>query len=186
MRRKYARMAEAVNFPFYYSMERVRQINETGGIMNEFKRILVVSRMIQSSRKAIQVGVSLAQKHKAKLYVIQSIYNPFALKGWSVGTLSLADEYENLLQGTRRRLSELVDSEKVKGVSIKELVREGEPTEEILKTIEMEKIDLLVMLAHEESRLENLFFNRSNDELVRKMPCSIMLVKQEPEEISEE
>lgn len=36
------------------------------------------------------------------------------------------------------------------------------------------------MLAHEEGRLEDLFFNRSNDELVRKMPCSIMLVKKEP------
>ena len=28
--------------------------------------------------------------------------------------------------------------------------------------------------------MENLMFNRSNDELVRKMPCSIILVKKEP------
>jgi nucleotide-binding universal stress UspA family protein len=148
--------------------------------MNEFKRILVVSRMIQSCRKAIQVGVSLARKNEAELYVIHSIYNPFGLRGWSVGTLSLEKEYENILQDARRKLSELVESEKTKGMSIKELVREGEPTEEILKTIEQEKIDLLVMLAHKEGRLEDLFFQRSNDELVRKMPCSIMLVKQEP------
>ena len=151
--------------------------------MNEYKRILVVSRMIQSSRKAIQVGVSLAQKYEAQLYVIQSIYNPFGLRGWSVGTLSLAKEYENILQETRRKLSELIESEKTKGMSIKELVREGEPTEEILKTIQAEKIDLLVMLAHKEGRVEDLFFNRSNDELVRKMPCSILLVKQEPGEM---
>jgi nucleotide-binding universal stress UspA family protein len=64
-------------------------------------------------------------------------------------------------------------------MSIKELVRSGDPTEEILKTIAEEKIDLLVMLAHEEGHLEDLFFNRGNDELVRKMPCSILLVKQE-------
>ena len=62
--------------------------------MNEYKRILVVSRMIQSSRKAIQYGVSLAQKYKAELYVIHSIYNPFSLRGWSVGTLSLKKEYK--------------------------------------------------------------------------------------------
>ena len=36
------------------------------------------------------------------------------------------------------------------------------------------------MLAHEEGRVEDLFLNKSNDELVRKMPCSIMLVKKEP------
>ena len=151
--------------------------------MNEYKRILVVSRMIQSSRKAIQIGVSLAQKYEAELYVIHSIYNPFGLKGWSVGTLSLAEEYENILRDAKQKLSALVESEKAKGMSIKEMVREGEPTEEILKTIAQEKIDLLVMLAHTEGRLEDLFFNRSNDELVRKMPCSIMLVKQEPGEI---
>jgi nucleotide-binding universal stress UspA family protein len=69
---------------------------------------------------------------------------------------------------------------------IKELVREGEPTEEILKTIEAEKIDLLVLLAHEEGHVEHFLFGRSNEELVRKMPCSIMLVKKEPEAIAEE
>jgi nucleotide-binding universal stress UspA family protein len=151
--------------------------------MNEYKRILVVSRMIQSCRKAIQFGVSLAQKYGAELYVIHSIYNPFGLKGWSVGTLSIEKEYQKLLVDTKRQLSALVEAEKTKGMSIKELVREGEPTGEILKTIEQEKIDLLVMLAHEEGRMEDLFFNRSNDELVRKMPCSIMLVKKEPESI---
>ena len=147
--------------------------------MNEYKRILVVSRMIQSSRKAIQVGVSLAQKYEAELYVIHSIYNPFGLRGWSVGHLSLEKEYENIVQETKRKLSELVESEKSKGMSIKELVREGEPTSEVLKTIEAEKIDLLVLLAHKEGRLEDLLFDRSNDELVRKMPCSILLVKKE-------
>jgi len=151
--------------------------------MNEYKRILVVSRMIQSCRKAIRLGVSLAQKYNAELYVIHSIYNPFSLRGWSLGTLSLAEEYENILRDAKQKLSALVESEKAKGMSIKELVREGEPTEEILKTIKQEKIDLLVMLAHEEGRMEALFFNHSNDELVRKMPCSIILVKQEPGEI---
>ena len=154
--------------------------------MNEYKRILVVSRMIQSCRKAIQVGVSLAKRYNAELYVIHSIHNPFGLKGWSLGTLSIEKEYQKLLVDTKRQLSALVEAEKTKGMSIQELVREGEPTEEILKTIEQEKIDLLVMLAHKEGRLEDLLFQRSNDELVRKMPCSIMLVKKEPEAISED
>lgn len=147
--------------------------------MNEFKRILVVSRMIQSSGKAIHVGVSLARKFKAELYVIHSIYNPFSLKGWSLGNLSLSKDYEKILQNARQDLSALVNAEKVKGLDIKELVTEGEPTEEILKTIEQENIDLLVMPAHTEGHLEDLFFQRSNDELTRKMPCSIILVKQE-------
>lgn len=147
--------------------------------MQEFKRILVVSRMIQSSRIVIQTGISLAQKYQAELYVIHSIHNPFGLKGWSLGHLSLKNEYEKILVDAKEHLSALIAAEKAKGISIKELIREGEPTEEILKTIAAERIDLLVLLAHQEDRLEDLFFNRSNDELTRRMPCSIMLVKQE-------
>lgn len=153
--------------------------------MSEFKRILVVSRMIQTSRKAIQAGVSLAKKYNAELYVIHPIYNPFGLKGWSVGTLSLEKEYERILHDTREELSDLVEAERSKGMAITELVTEGEPTEEILKTVNEKQIDLLVMLAHEEGRLEHLLFDRSNEELIRKMPCSIILIKKEPGSIVE-
>jgi nucleotide-binding universal stress UspA family protein len=102
------------------------------------------------------------------------------------GHCHLKRSIKRILADTRQQLSELVKLERKKGMSIKELVREGEPTREILKTIEAEQIDLLVMLAHGEGRLEDLLFNRSNDELVRKMPCSIMLVKKEAEPLAEE
>jgi universal stress protein A len=148
--------------------------------MNDYKRILVVARMIQTCRVAIQAGVSLAHKYGAELYVIHSVYNPFGPKEWGFGTRELAVEYEKGILDIKQKLAGLVDAERKQGMSIKELVREGEPTEEILKAVEQENIDLLVMLAHEEGRMEDLFFNRSNDELVRRMPCSIMLVKKEP------
>ncbi|MCB2180541.1 MAG: universal stress protein [Desulfobulbaceae bacterium] len=153
--------------------------------MNEYKRILVVARMIQSCKKAIQNGVALARKYEADLYVIHSIYNPFGLKGWGLGTRALALEYEKSIADARRKLANLVEEERTQGMSIKEMVREGEPTEEILKAIKDEKIDLLVMLAHEEGHFEHFLFGRSNDELVRKMPCSIMLVKKEPGQASD-
>ncbi|MCJ7600023.1 MAG: universal stress protein [Desulfobulbaceae bacterium] len=153
--------------------------------MSEYKRILVVVRMIQSCRKAIQYGVSLARKYGAELYVIHSVYNPIGLKGWGLGTRELALEYGKSLVDSKRKLLTLIEDEKTQGMFIKELIREGAPTEEILKAIEEEKIDLLVMLAHEEGHMEHLLFGRSNDELVREMPCSIMLVKKEPEAIAE-
>lgn len=154
--------------------------------MSEYKRILVVVRMIQTCGKAVQYGVSLARKYGAELYVIHSVYNPIGLKGWGLGTRVLALEYEKSLVDSRNKLSALIAGEKTQGLSIKELIREGAPTEEILQAVEDEKIDLLVMLAHEEGHFEHLLFGRSNDELVRKMPCSIMLVKKEPAQIAGE
>jgi nucleotide-binding universal stress UspA family protein len=137
--------------------------------------------MIQTCRPAVQAGVALARCYGAELVILHPIHNPFGLKGWSLGTLSIARQYDEILKETGKKLSEIVEAEKAKGMTIKELIRDGEPTEEILKTVREEMIDLLIVLAHEEGFLENLLFNRSNDELVRKMPCSIFLVKKEPE-----
>lgn len=148
--------------------------------MITYQRILVVSSMLQSCRKAIQHGVSLAQKYGAELYVLHPIYNPFGLKGWSVGTLSLAKEYDRILQQSREKLSELVEEEKTNGVSITELIKEGEPIEEILRFIKEKEIDLVVLLAHEEGHLEHFIAGSNTDELIRKMPCSIVLIKSEP------
>ncbi|HDH52908.1 MAG TPA: universal stress protein [Nitrospirae bacterium] len=148
--------------------------------MNDINRILVVSRITVYCRKAVHYGVSLATKYGSELYVIHVIHNPFSLEGWNLSVPSLAEEYKRIQTDAKKELDTVIAREKQKGLSIKELVREGEPTEEILKVVEEEKIDLIVMLAHEEGHLEHFIFGRSNKDIIRKMPCSILLVKKEP------
>ncbi|HXX58112.1 MAG TPA: universal stress protein, partial [Thermodesulfovibrionales bacterium] len=60
----------------------------------------------------------------------------------------------------------------------------GDPTREILNTVKEEEIDLIILLAHEEGRLEHFLFGRSNEEICRTLPCSVFLVKKEPEAIA--
>ncbi|HDH10772.1 MAG TPA: universal stress protein [Nitrospirae bacterium] len=148
--------------------------------MNDINRILVVSRMTEYCRKAVHYGVSLAAKYGSELYVIHVIHNPFSLEGWNLSVPSLAEEYKRIQKDAKKELHTIIDREKQNGLSIKELVREGEPTEEILKVVREEEIDLIVMLAHEEGHLEHFLFGRSNKDIIRKMPCSILLVKKEP------
>jgi nucleotide-binding universal stress UspA family protein len=76
-------------------------------------------------------------------------------------------------------LDYLIGSEAKKGVKIKKIIKEGDPIEEILKVIGEEKIDLVILRAHEESRIEHFLVGSSNDAIIRKMPCSIFLVKNE-------
>ena len=148
--------------------------------MEELKKILVVSRMTQYCQEAIEAGAKLAEKFGAKLYVLHVVHNPFGLEGWNLPMVSVEKEYQKLLDQTKRDLERMVRDVRAKGVYVEELVRKGDPTDEVLKVAKEEKIDLLVMLAHEEWRLEHFLFGRSNEELVRKMPCSVLLVKKEP------
>ena len=74
----------------------------------------------------------------------------------------------------------IMDIENKEDRIIKEFVMEGIPSEVILKLIEEESIDLLILRSQKESRMERLLAGESNDEIIRAMPCSIFLVKQGP------
>jgi universal stress protein A len=151
--------------------------------MQDIKRILVVSRMTTSCIKAVHYGLSLAKQYEATLYVIHVIHNPFGLEGWNLPLPDLEKDYQNLLKKTRQQLNRIIKKENQSGMHIEVLMPEGDPTAEIVKAVREKKIDLLVMIAHEEGHLEHFLFGRSNHELVRRMPCSIFLVKKEPRPI---
>ena len=151
--------------------------------MEDIKRILVVSRMTKYCQKAVHYGVSFARKYGAELYVIHVIHNPFGYEGWNLPIYSLKEDYKRIQLKAKEDLDRLIDSEKANGMAVKELIREGEPTKEVLKVVKEENIDLIVMLAHEEGRLEHFLFGRSNEALIRRMPCSIFMVKKEPEPV---
>jgi len=150
--------------------------------MDDVKRILVVSRRTKFCRKAVQYGISIAKKYGADLYVIHVIHNPFGDEGWNLLPIfSVEEDYKRIEQEAKEELDAIIHSEKKEGMTIKELIKKGEPTDEILKVVKEEGIDLIILLAHEEGRLEHFLFGRSNEKLTRMMPCSILMVKKEPE-----
>jgi nucleotide-binding universal stress UspA family protein len=148
--------------------------------MEDVRRILVVSRMTRYDRKAVHYGVALSRKFGAELYVIHVVHDPLTFGAWNLPKPNLEEEYKKELRKAKDELDAIVKSEKTKGLTVKEIVKEGDPTEEILATIKEENIDLVIMLAHGEARLEHFLFGRSNEEIVRKLPCSVLLVKKEP------
>jgi nucleotide-binding universal stress UspA family protein len=62
-------------------------------------------------------------------------------------------------------------------------MRDGNPEREILQVVEQNKIDLLIIIAYSEGRLEHFLFGRTNEDLLRKLPCSVLFVKKQPGKI---
>jgi nucleotide-binding universal stress UspA family protein len=149
--------------------------------MEEFKKILVVSTMTKYCEKAVHYGVSLSQKYGAELTVLHIVHDPFIFWGWNLPIPSIEAEFKKTMEEAKKELDAVIRAEKKKGVAIKELIREGKPADEILRVAKEEKTDLIILLAHEEGHLEHFLFGRSNEDIVRRMPCSVLLVKKEPE-----
>ena len=145
--------------------------------METFNNILVVSRSTKHCIKVLRKGISLARKYNAKLHLLHIIHDPFNLDGWNLPAPSFNDEYKKMAEKARKELDSMVREEKAEGMAIDEWIKDGNPSEEIKKVVEREKIDLILMLAHKEGRLEHFLFGRTNDEIIRSLPATLMLVK---------
>jgi len=148
--------------------------------MDDINRMLIVSRSTKNCKKAVHSGISIAKQFNAKLYVLHVIHDPFSYEGWNLPIASLKQEYENLVKKARKEIDRLIKNEQVDGIEITEWIRDGRPDEEVIEVVEKEKIDLIIMAAHEEGRLEHHLFGRTVKELTRKMPCSLLLVNYKP------
>lgn len=151
--------------------------------MENIRSILVISRMTPYCREAIHCGVLLARKYDAKLQVLHLVSNPVDMKVVNAPGLFPNEEYKNyknIQREAKEELDKVIKQEIRDEFSIKELISDRNPIEEIVKVVSEEKIDLIVMLAHEEGRIEHALFGGDNDAIIRRMPCSILLVKNEP------
>lgn len=151
------------------------------------KRILVVSRSTQYCRFAVDCGIFLARQFGAELSVMHLVSNPLdqdaanapdLFMSYNIPNTSIQD-YLNIREEAKKKIDQIISEEAQGGISIKSMVSDGKPVYEVAKAVKEGQIDLLVMLAHEEGRLEHLLFGGDNDAIIRRIPCSIMLVKKE-------
>ncbi|MGD0170189.1 MAG: universal stress protein [Smithella sp.] len=150
--------------------------------MEDIRRILAVSWMTQYCQKTVHYAVSLAAKYGAELSVIHVIDTLWS-QGWNLPTMSQEESRKKEMERIQSELDNIIGKEKKGDVKIKKIIKEGDPVEEIMKVIEEEKIDLVILRAHEEGRIERFLVGGSNDAIIRKMPCSVFLVKKEPDTV---
>ena len=156
--------------------------------MQDIKKILVVTRLTQYCRDALRGGIALAKKNDAELIVLHVVSNPVDMEAVNAPGLFIKGEeyktYMNSRDDTREELEKIISREVRGGFPIKEIVTDREPVKEIVRVVKEEKIDLIVLLAHEEGLVEHALFGGENDRLVRKLPCSILLMKREPDKVN--
>jgi len=153
--------------------------------MEDVQRMLAAVTGTRDCIGVFQYALRLAERFEAKLFVLDIVHNPFAYTGWNLPIPSMEGDYQRLLKEVRHRLGVLIGEAKKKGFPVESLVKEGDPATQIVRVVEEEKIDLLVMPAHEETTLEHFFSGKMAEKIIRHMPCSVLLVKVEPTSVCE-
>lgn len=151
--------------------------------MDNIKRILVINRLSQYTRDAVRSGVALAKGFQAELTILRVISNPIDMEAVNAPSLFFKGEeyknYQTVQEPYQADLEKVIRAEVGGAFPVRGVITDKEPVPEIIRMVREEKFDLLVILAHEQSRLEHMLF-AENAPLIRALPCSILLIKHEP------
>jgi len=141
-----------------------------------FERILIPIDGSQLSLEAAKHGVYISRKLESKvvfLYVIDvRMIQTSSLTGTDPSILK-----KRLRNVAERYLNEAAKLAEEENVAFQNQIREGLPAEDILKEIEEEKIDLVIMGSKGMSGAHRVIIGSTAEEVVRWSPCPILIVK---------
>ena len=150
--------------------------------MAVYKKILLPTDGSDYSEKAGEHAIWIADKSFAQIIVLNVIDTSY-LRSIPQKDLELSLENQFKAEGNMailkfsEKLEENECDGKCKNIQIITQIRKGKPADEILKTIEEEKIDLVVMGASGKHGLNRLYPGSVTESVVRSASCPVFVVK---------
>lgn len=133
-----------------------------------FKRILVTTDFSDGTADALAYAFSVAQENESQISLLHVVHDVAA---------DVSGKYrQSLMEGVQKQLEELVPSEAANWCDIKTRVETGVPYRIILRILEDEKIDLLVMNIHGKGMLDRALLGSTAERVVRVAPCPVMAI----------
>ena len=146
-----------------------------------FQRILLPVDFAPCSREAFLVGLKLAHKFQAQVFLLHVI-DTKSLDALNALGLALPSEekvQKKRLNHQARLLTRgLLSLPEAKSISITSIISEGKPFVEIARTTREEKIDLVVMGSYggQTGDISHIFFGSTAEKIVRTVTCPVLCV----------
>lgn len=144
--------------------------------MVEIKKILFPCDLTENSVKILPYAVSLSAKYGATIYLLHVVEDFSKWAGFYVPHTPVKEMQDQAYKNAER-LMEKVCEESLEGCPyFIRVIRSGEPVAEILKLVESEGIDLVVMGTHGRKGLDHAFFGSVAENVVKKSPVPVTVV----------
>lgn len=143
-----------------------------------FARILVAIDFSESSLRALDYALALAEPFGARLILLH-VVEPAGYLDNQFGVAPALDETnQNLLEEGRERLAQLCQRRISSRVRSENLVRLGRAHSEIPDTAKALAADLIIMATHGFSGLKHALMGSTAERVVRMAPCPVLTVRQ--------
>ena len=141
---------------------------EKSFIPPRFQRILVTTDFSDGTPDALAYAFSVAQENESQVTLLHVLHDIDA---------DLSGKYrESLISGVRHQLDDMIPAEAKNWCDIVTRAEIGVPYRIILRMLEEEKIDLLVMNIHGKGMLDRALLGSTAERVVRAACCPVMMI----------
>jgi nucleotide-binding universal stress UspA family protein len=144
--------------------------------MVEIKKILFPCDLTENSSKILPYVLSVSEKYDSMIYLLHVVNDLLKWGGFYIPHLSLEKYQKEALIHAQKDL-EKVCKEQLQGCpNFQRIIVAGDPDAEILKTIQSEGIDLVIMGTHGRKGLEHTILGSVAENVVRKSPVPVLII----------
>ena len=148
--------------------------------MMEMKKILFPCDVTENSSKILPYVLSVSEKYDSTIYLLHVVPD---LQKWAKEYISHTSPYASLdmfkkeaLEGAEKAIDRVCEEQLQSCPNFQRRVVSGDPATEILKTIETEGMDMVIMGTHGRKGLEHIILGSVAENVVRKSPVPVMTI----------
>ncbi len=145
--------------------------------MVKIQRILFPVDLTANSSKVFPYAVSISEKYGSNILLLNVVED---LGKWGGGIyiphLPLEQYQEDALKGAEKALDKVCEEQLQGYRNFQKMIVYGDPAQEILKAIESENIDLVVMGTHGRKGLENVLFGSVARNVVKRSSVPVLTI----------
>ena len=144
--------------------------------MVKIDKILFPSELREYSLKILPFVLSMSEKYNSTIYLLHVIDDISKWGGFYLPHISL-DLYQKEATEAAEKFMDKVCDQQMKGCSnFERKICSGDPATEILKTIDAETIDLVMMGTHGYKGLEQAIFGSVARKVVKNSPVPVLTI----------
>jgi len=144
--------------------------------MVKIERILFPTELREYSLKILPFVISMSEKYKSTIYLLHVIEDLSKWGGFYIPHISLDLYQKEALEAAEKLMDKICDQQMHGCPNFERRICSGDPDVEILKTIESEAIDLVVMGTHGYKGLEHAIFGSVAEKVVKKSPVPVLTI----------
>jgi len=144
--------------------------------MDRFKKVLFPVDLSDVSPKMVPFVMSVANMWKAEVHVLFVVSVLEHFTSMYVPEMSISKLEQEMVLGSERKLEEFVQEHFPDNRVTKASVIVGDPAEEIVKYVNEEKMDLIVIGTHGRKGLEKVFFGSVAERVIKTSPVPVLSI----------